>query len=186
MMKAARWTQLTKNPARDFRIFQLREDTWGSPNRDYQQNFISIQAPDWVNVVAVTSRLEVVCVRQWRAGTDTVELEIPGGVIDPGDPDAVAAGVRELAEETGYRGQRVELIGQVYANPAIQNNTCYTVFVGGCERVTEQYFDPGEEIEVVILPLSELEGRLLAGAFRHSLVVAAFQHFLLRKSRLIP
>lgn len=185
-MKALRWKQLTHNPVRDFRIFRLKEDTWKSPNRAYQQNFISIEAPNWVNIVALTREQQVVCVRQWRAGTDTVELEIPGGVIDPADASPLDAGIRELREETGFTGRKGQVIGEVFANPAIQNNTCFTVFVSDCQLDMQQDLDAGEEIEIVLIPLDELESRLRQGQFRHSLVVAAFQHFLLKRDVLVP
>jgi len=51
-------------------------------------------------------------------------LEVPGGVIESGE-DLVAAGVRELAEETGFAGGTARLLGSVHPNPAIQDNRCH-------------------------------------------------------------
>lgn len=178
------WSRLTDNPSVDFRIFKLKEDVWASPNRDYQQNFISIEAPNWVNVVALTEDSELICIRQWRAGSNTIELEVPGGMIDTEDSSPTSAGIRELLEETGYQGTNAQTIGQIFPNPAIQNNICYTVFINGCRKVANTQFDPGEEIVTELVPEGELEQRLREGQFQHALVAVAFQHYLLHRERL--
>ena len=50
-------------------------------------------------------------VRQFRYGSQEFSLEPPGGVIEK-DEDPVVAGIRELAEETGYEGQEAQIIGE--------------------------------------------------------------------------
>src|SRR5262245_51354817 len=54
-----------------------------------------IEAPDWVNVVAVTKGGDLVLVRQERHGVEAVTLEVPGGAVDPGETPEAAA-LREL------------------------------------------------------------------------------------------
>jgi 8-oxo-dGTP pyrophosphatase MutT (NUDIX family) len=62
-------------------------------------------------------------IKQYRHGSKEVTLEIPGGLVDENDPREAAQ--RELLEETGYAGDRVELLGFVNPNPAIFNNRCH-------------------------------------------------------------
>ncbi len=64
------------------------------------QDFYKLEFPSWVNVVATTGNSEIVMIRQYRFGTDRVELEIPGGAVNLGG-EPLAAGLRELLEETG-------------------------------------------------------------------------------------
>ena len=80
--------------------------------------------------------------------------EFPGGIIDAGE-DPVEAGLRELAEETGYVASSGRLIGHVRPNPAIMNNFCHVVLaenVALSESGTN--WDEHEEIEVCALPES--------------------------------
>ena len=63
---------------------------------------IGSAADDWVNVVAITEGEEVVMIRQYRHGSATVTLEIPGGMVDPKANRRRTAAARELVEETGY------------------------------------------------------------------------------------
>ena len=57
-----------------------------------------IETNDWVNVLAMTPKQEIILVRQFRYGTEEYSLEPPGGVIEKGE-DPIVAGQRELLEE---------------------------------------------------------------------------------------
>ncbi|HEX2861258.1 MAG TPA: NUDIX hydrolase, partial [Lacunisphaera sp.] len=132
--------------------------------------------PDWVNVVALTSAHQLVLVRQFRYGTDDFSLEVPGGVIDPGE-DPVAAGVRELREETGFVGSSARLLGSVHPNPAMQNNRCHLVLVENARREAALEWDPDEELEVVTRTVDEAYALAYNGGITHALVLNALLLF---------
>jgi ADP-ribose pyrophosphatase len=106
-----------------------------------------------------------------------VELEIPGGVIDAEDASPEAAGGRELAEETGYDGDAPVLVGQVFPNPAIMRNHCYTVLVRNCRLAKPVEWDEGEDLATKLVPMEQVRELVEAGQIRHSLVVAALYQF---------
>ena len=132
---------------------------------------------NWVNVIALTPERNLVMIEQYRHGSNTIELEIPGGMMDPGDASPVAAGLRELREETGYEGENPRLLGQIFPNPAIMSNVCYTVLVENCRCVHPLQFDHGEDLVTRLVPVSELPGLVAAGKIQHSLVVVALYYF---------
>jgi ADP-ribose pyrophosphatase len=178
------WPTLGTRPLGDFRIFTLRGDRRVSPRNGFEQEFIVLEARPWVNVVAVTPERQVVMVEQFRHGSETVELEIPGGVLDPGETDPVAAGLRELREETGYTGRDARLIGTVFANPAIQDNQCHTVLVEDCRCTDPLKLDQSEDLVTRLVPVADLPRLVAEGGIRHSLVVVALYHFeLCQRSR---
>lgn len=163
-------------------IFTLRERTARSPTRpDVVGSFVYLDSPDWINVLAITPEGTVVFVEQFRHGTRTVTLEIPGGMVDPGE-DFATAGVRELREETGYVGDAPVLIGVVEPNPAIQSNRCGTVLIPNARPLARQETDTHEEIRVVLHPERALGDLVRSGAITHALVVAAFHHLALWRS----
>ena len=174
------WRVLESKPLGDFRVFQIRGDTKISPRTGARHDFVVLEARNWVNVIALTPDRQLVMVEQFRHGSGTVELEIPGGVMDPHDASPVAAGVRELREETGYEGGAASLLGQVWSNPAIMSNACFTVLVEDCELKHPVEFDSGEDILTRLVPLEDVPKLVADGRIAHSLVVVALHHLDLR------
>ena len=125
-----------------------------------------------MNVIAVTPDNHLVMVEQVRHGTNTIELEIPGGMMDAHDPSPVITGIRELKEETGYEGENARVLGEVFPNPAIMSNTCYTVLVQNCRLKHDIQLDGGEDMITRLVPVSEIADKVAGGKIRHSLVVA--------------
>jgi len=178
------WKQTGTKPLGDFRIFTVRSDRKVSPRTQAEHDFFVIDCANWVNVVAVTPEQELVMVEQYRHGSNTVELEIPGGMIDQQDASPVAAGARELREETGFAGENARLLGQILPNPAIMSNTCYTVLVENCRCLHPVEFDHGEDLVTQLVPVAEIPRLVAAGKIGHSLVVVALYHFDLWQRRM--
>ena len=178
------WKTTVTKPLGDFRIFTVRSDRKVSPRTQAEHDFFVIDCANWVNVVAVTPEQQLVMVEQYRHGSNTVELEIPGGMIDRKDASPVAAGARELREETGYTGENARLLGQILPNPAIMSNTCYTVLVENCRCLHPVEFDHGEDLITRLVPVAEIPRLVAEGKIGHSLVVVALYHFDLWQRRL--
>ena len=158
-------------------IFRLHEDTSLHPETGAEGLYYVLEAPNWVNIIAVTERQELVMVRQWRHGTAAVELEIPAGALEPGE-DPVAAATRELLEETGYAPKRARLLGEARPNAAIQSNQCFSVLCEGCELTGETHFDPGEQITYELMPLRDLKDRVRDGTLRNGMMLVALLWWL--------
>jgi ADP-ribose pyrophosphatase len=171
-----RWQKLRTAPHATTRIFNVTRETYRHPHREQGQEFFVINAPDWVNVIALTPDQQLVLVRQFRFGTDEFSVEIPGGVIEPGE-DCLAAGLRELREESGYVGGPVRLLGSVHPNPAIQNNRCHLVLVENARPEAQLAWDPDEELEVLIRSVDEVYALAYAGGITHALVLDALLLF---------
>ena len=165
-------------PAHDYRIFRTAFVDGIHPRTGATKRFSLIDAGDWVNVIALTADQRVVLVRQFRAGTASVCLEIPGGMVDPGE-DAATAAARELAEETGYTSARWRLLGTSRPNPAIQNNTLHSYLALGCVQSAAPQPDGNEVIEVSTRPLADVYAAIRSGEIDHALVLAAFAHYAL-------
>lgn len=132
----------------------------------------------WANIVALTKNREVVLVGQYRHGVCEVLWEIPGGVVEEGEDPAEGV-KRELLEETGYACSTLIEVGKLYPNPAFQTNVLHCFLALDAEKVAEQNLDPGEDIEVQLVPLYELIQMAKRGEFPHALDVAVLFQALL-------
>jgi ADP-ribose pyrophosphatase len=171
------WQKVGSKPLGDFRIFTLRSDRKISPRTNEEHDFYVIDSVNWVNVIAVTPDEQLVMVEQYRHGSDTIELEIPGGMMDDGDNSPEVTGQRELREETGFEGEHPQIIGKIFPNPAIMSNTCFTVMFDKCRYAHPVAFDHSEDLLTRLVPIRDIPGLVASGGIRHSLVVVALYHF---------
>jgi 8-oxo-dGTP pyrophosphatase MutT (NUDIX family) len=112
-------------------------------------------------------------IQQYRHGARKVTLEIPGGLVDPGDTPEKAA-TRELLEETGYQAEELAQVGVVNPNPALFNNRCYTYVARNVKKIQDPVLDQAEDIEVVLIPLSDIPELIRNGEIDHAMVITAF------------
>jgi ADP-ribose pyrophosphatase len=172
------WKHMRSRPAQSFRVFSIRTDTVVSPRTGTEHDFYIIESMDWINIIPLTDDHRVVMVRQYRHGSREVTLEIPGGLVDPGDtPEEAAA--RELLEETGYQANKWLKIGVVNPNPAIFNNRCYTFAARNLKKVSHPVPDQTEDIEVALIPLFEIPELIRGGKIDHAIVISAFYLYFL-------
>ena len=156
-------------------IFKVRRDQYSSAKRGCDHEFFIIEPANWINIIAITAAGEVVMVKQYRFGRESYTLEIPGGVIDEGE-SAEAAARRELLEETGYQAENWQWLGSSDPDSAIMNNRCDTFLAWPAVLNDEQNLDNLEEIEVQIMPLSQVPEMIATGKISHALVIAAFYY----------
>jgi ADP-ribose pyrophosphatase len=170
------WKVLSSRVNESFRIFSLRIDRALSPRTQKAHDFYVLESTDWVNVIPITTKGEVVLVRQYRHGTKEVTLEIPGGIVEPED-SPVDAARRELLEETGFKEEEMVPLGSVNPNPAFLTNRCYTYVARNVARTRMQDQDEKEDIEVEVRPLEEIPRLIREAEITHALVLAAFYRF---------
>ncbi len=174
----SKWTIVHDEVYANCRIFKVHKRKMIRDSDQKEGDFYVIDSNDWVNVLALTSNQEIILVRQFRYGTQNYSLEPPGGVIEKGE-DPIFAGERELLEETGFSGTNPKLIGSVFPNSAIMSNRCHFVMLNDVEKHSDVSFDPHEELETILVPISELDNLVKSGEISHSIALNAIYHLQL-------
>lgn len=176
-----KWITKQVKKLHNYRIFHTESMIRQSPYRDVEGEFYRLKSPDWVTIIPVIENEKgeecFILVKQYRHGSDSITLEFPAGLVDPGE-DAETTVLRELREETGYIATSVKKVGEVNPNPAFMNNRCSTYVVRGLERVGEQSLDEHEEIEVVIKPIKEYDSMIGGNMVNSAIIIQAYYFYL--------
>src|SRR5215213_3591096 len=136
--------------------FTVRKDICDLPNGKQHSAYYILEYPSWVSAFALTEDNKVLLVRQYRHGLGVVSTELPGGVVDKGETEAVAI-ARELKEETGYVFDSFEELGKIAPNPATSNNYMHMFLATGGKKVAGQNLDDTEDVEVLTCTIDEVK-----------------------------
>lgn len=121
-------------------------------------------------VVAIDDEDQVLLVRQSRPAVGAHLLELPAGLVDPGETPLECAG-RELAEETGYTARRLEPLVSFYSSPGFSTELLY-LFVATELEPSDVAHDEDEEIELVRMPVDQAIEQVLQGEISDAKTVA--------------
>ena len=102
-------------------------------------------------------------------------LELPAGRIDPGE-SALAAGKRELLEETGYTARRWKKALFFYPSPGFLEETM-TVYLAQGLMPGKAQPEADEKIEHDLVPLSTLTKLILSGRIQDGKTIASVLWF---------
>jgi ADP-ribose pyrophosphatase len=166
------WKCIKAQEGEDLKLFRVQHRWMQNPRNGKILKRLVLETGDWVNVIAITPEETIVFVRQYRFGTGKISLEIPGGLIDPGE-DSRQAALRELKEETGYTSGNWQHLGAVEPNPAFLNNCCNHWLALDVQQTAKPAPDEGEDIEVLALTFDEILQHIRSGEIRHVLVLSA-------------
>jgi len=174
------WRVKSSEPMLDCRIFKVRKDVVVNPRNGTSHEMYVLEQLNWVNIIPLTPAQEVILIEQWRHGTRSVQLETPGGLMEPNETLEECAR-RELLEETGYEAGELVHLGSVHPNPAIQGNLQHYVLATNCRKVAGLKLDHAEDIAVKLAPLTDIPRMIRAGEITHGIVIGGFYQLELHR-----
>ena len=128
------------------------------------ESFFVDAGRDSVQIMAFTEDQEAVLVKQFRPGTERLEVELPGGGLEP-DEDILEAAERELLEETGFKGNSIKFLCKMPYSP-YSTGYRHTYVATGCRKVASLDLDPNEFLTVTTVPLTAFRELLRSGNVR--------------------
>ena len=115
-------------------------------------------------VILAVEDSHVLLVEQYRVPLGANCLELPAGLIGDHDEgeDALTSAGRELEEETGYRAEHLEEVGDFYSSPGMVSESFTLVRASGLTKVGNGGGVDGEDIVVHRVTLSDLSAFVAA------------------------
>lgn len=181
MSKLKAWKRIRESVIERRGPFTLVSSILENPRNGAVLDLLRVDFMNIVTVIPITPEGQVVMVRQYRSGLDDICLELPGGCAAEGETSMSGAASRELLEETGYMTTvPLEHLGVVHPNPALMRGTCDIFVARNVKPVSGQELDEGEDIELVLFPLSDIPQMILDRVISHSLIISVFSIFFLK------
>jgi ADP-ribose pyrophosphatase len=144
-------------------IVRLPDGSEGS--REY------IKHPGAVAILALTDDRQLLLERQYRYPPRREFIEIPAGKLEPGEPH-LATARRELLEETGYEAGQWERLCVVDTAIGYTDERIELYLARKLIKKTQK-LDPGEFLEIFLLPFDDALAMVRDGRISDVKTVAA-------------
>lgn len=122
-----------------------------------------IRHPGGALAVPVTAEGKLILLRQYRFAIQGRIIEFPAGTVEPGE-DPLETVQREIQEETGYRAQKLDKLGEFFLAPGYSDEILYAFLARDLEKLeTPPAKEEDEDIEILYYTPQELEKAFLDG-----------------------
>jgi len=149
-----RYKHIKKDKVFENKHFVIYEEDLILPNGNevrwtFLKNYIA------VGVIAFTPEKKLLLIKQYRPALKEEIIEIPAGLVDPGENIEKAA-MRELEEETGYKAGKITKICEYFRSPGISSSKMYIYYAENLVK-TKQNLDENEFLEVLEIEIDEID-----------------------------
>ena len=158
----------------------VRKDVVQLPNGIIIPDFYITEAPDWVNVIAITTEGKFIIEEQYRHGIQKVCFELCAGMVDEGE-SPLGAAKRELLEETGYSGGNWTAFGMSVPNASGATIKCYHFLATDVELTQSPNTENTEDIKIYLLTEQELKQKMLDGRIAEAVMLAPLWRYFANK-----
>jgi len=151
-------------------LFDVVKVTLQLPNKK-ERPYDLVEHTNSVAIVPVDKNGMIVFVSQFRVGVGDILLELPAGLLDPGEEPLVSAH-REVREEIGMAAHDMRLLGEFYLSPG-WTDEYISIFLARDLYPSPLQPDDDEFINLVTMPIEEVYEKAYAGEFKDGKTLAA-------------
>ena len=136
-------------------------------------------------IIPITTEGNIVMVVQSRPNTkETVSIELPAGMVDPGE-DYQTTAVREMLEETGYEAENVYELEWHYQDQGCSGAIIKTFVAEGCKKEQEVRLDEGEKLQYVEMSCEDIMNMIKSRSISDANTKIAMMEYTLKMKGLL-
>jgi ADP-ribose pyrophosphatase len=151
---------------------KVRRDVCILPNGTEIDGYYYWEGGHFAQIFALTPEELVVLVRQYRHGVKEINVELPAGLIDSYDLNALKNAQQELLQETGFEAEIWTSLGVLHTSPSKSTTCSYHFLAQNAKRVQKPLLDETEAIEVFLHPIPEVLSMIAKGEIQDSNSIA--------------
>jgi len=167
-----KWKLISSKKALESKWFTVRQDTVELPNGKVLEDYFVWECADSCMIVPVTKEMDTILIRQYKHGRGEIITEFPAGYADPNE-DIINTAARELEEETGYKSDKLTILGRLTQNPTKQTGDIYVILAENAVETGERAHEETEDIELITVPLRKVLPMIQSGEIRTTTAAAA-------------
>ena len=184
-MPQRKWEVLSSEYVVESPWYRLRRDVCRLPDGSVVENYYVREHAGFSVTFAITGNNEVVFTRQYKHGIGDVVLELPAGMLEPGE-DPLACARRELEEETGYIADGFQLVAEFATDPTSSTGHLYLYVALGARPEGTPAPEATEDIDTTLVPLDrvleQVHQRHVRAQSQVASIYAALDHLELLKA----
>lgn len=146
------------------KLFSVITERWASGKKDIYREIV--RHPGAVAVIPVKDNKYIYLVSQFREAVEENILEIPAGLIEPGENIKQCA-LRELREEIGAEVKQIDLLFEYYSSPGFTDEKMF-MFLASIDKRFKNQPDNDENLEIIKMDLREFINMFLKGEIQDS------------------
>ncbi|WP_106460331.1 NUDIX hydrolase [Anaerococcus sp. Marseille-P3915] len=154
----------------DGKILKLRVETVELENKRYSKREI-VDHQKGVGIIAFDGNDKIWMVKQYRKAIDKITLEIPAGLVDPGEMPIETA-KRELQEEVGYLPETISYLFDMHASPGFTNDKLSFFLAKDLVKSSLEQ-DEDENVEACAIEIKELYKMVENGEIKDAKTIIA-------------
>lgn len=128
---------------------KIRRDTLRFPSGEKYPYYTLEPRASAVVILGMTPDGFLVLNSEYRHPAGAILLGAPGGYLEPGE-DPCEGGRREFLEETGYAGEKIQMLGSAFPYPGLSAQKIFYVYMEGVKKAQNPSLDPMEIMRTVL------------------------------------
>lgn len=143
----SKWKTLSSKTDYKNKWIKVMKNVIRNSENKIQSDFVYVSLNTFVKVIALNTKGEISLINNFRYILQQDFLELPAGSVEEGE-DVLAAGLRELKEETGIVAKNIKILGEFYTTNGISDQKGYALLATNL-KFGKSSLDTFEEIDPV-------------------------------------